>query len=79
MDRMAAQALQQCWLDPAGLPGRPWFRNVFASSDRDSGYGAWVLPGLQAAIADADPVAADVALDQLDAVVARMTARLDTP
>jgi N-acetylated-alpha-linked acidic dipeptidase len=79
MDRMGAQALQQGWLDPAGLPGRPWFRNVFASSDRDSGYGAWVLPGLQAAIADADPMAAEAAFDQLDAVVARMTARLGTP
>jgi len=79
MDRMAAQALQQCWLDPAGLPGRPWFRNVFASSDRDSGYGAWVLPGLQAALADNDPMAAEAAISQLDAVIARMMARLGTP
>jgi N-acetylated-alpha-linked acidic dipeptidase len=79
IDRSRAQALQQCWVDPAGLPGRSWFRNVFASSDRDSGYGAWVLPGLQAAMADADPIAAEAALAQLDAVAARMAASLGTP
>lgn len=79
IDRAWAQNLQQCWIDPAGLPGRPWFRNVFASSDRDSGYGAWVLPGLQAAMADADPTGTEAALAQLDGVAARMDARLGTP
>lgn len=78
-DRSRAQVLQQCWVDPAGLPARPWFRNVFASSDRDSGYGAWVLPGLQAAMTDADPAAAAAALAQLDAVISRMQAIIGRP
>ena len=79
IDRVQAQALQQCWIDPSGLPGRPWFRNMLASSDRDSGYGAWMLPGLEAALADSDPVATLAALDQLGEVAGRVEAALGRP
>lgn len=77
--RERAQAVQQCWIDPAGLPGRQWFRNVFASNDRDSGYGTWVLPGLQAAVADSDPGAATASMDQLGAAADRIEAVLARP
>ncbi len=33
-----------------GLPGRPWFRNNFASTDETSGYAAWILPRVQHAL-----------------------------
>jgi N-acetylated-alpha-linked acidic dipeptidase len=39
--------LERCWIDPQGLPERPWFRNLFAASDPDSGYSAWMLPALR--------------------------------
>ena len=50
------------WIDEKGLPGRPWFRNQFAASDRDSGYGSVVLPRLSEAIRDRDQAALDEAI-----------------
>ena len=44
-------AMDRAWLLPeGGLERRPWFRNAFAAPDENSGYAAWVLPLLQAAI-----------------------------
>lgn len=42
------------WIDDQGIPGRPWFKSLFAASDEDSGYAAWVLPGLRYAIEQKD-------------------------
>ncbi len=72
----ASQHLTQCWIDASGLPGRPWCRNVFASADADSGYGAWVLPGVQRALADHSPTALAAAIDQLTAAVDRFESAL---
>jgi N-acetylated-alpha-linked acidic dipeptidase len=54
--------LERAWGEDLGLPGRPWFRNVFATSNRDSGYGAVVLPLFMEAIVDRDQAALDQAL-----------------
>ncbi len=43
-------ALDRAWLHPPGLPGRPWYRNLYAATDEDSGYAAWVLPAICHAI-----------------------------
>jgi N-acetylated-alpha-linked acidic dipeptidase len=55
-------AFDRAWIEPGGLPGRPWYRNEFAASDRDSGYGAVVLPALAEAIRDRDQPALDRAI-----------------
>jgi N-acetylated-alpha-linked acidic dipeptidase len=39
--------LERAWFCGDGLPGRPWYRNLYAASDEDSGYSAWMLPGLR--------------------------------
>ena len=49
------RALTTMWIDPAGLPGRPWFRNLYAATDRYSGYATAPWPLLREAIEDADP------------------------
>ncbi len=54
-------AFDRAWLEDEGLPGRPWYRNLFVASDRDSGYGAMVLPGLLEAVRDVDQQALDAA------------------
>ncbi|MFB0986028.1 MAG: transferrin receptor-like dimerization domain-containing protein, partial [Phycisphaerales bacterium] len=54
--------LERAWGEDLGLPGRPWFRNVFATSNRDSGYGAVVLPLFMEAIVDRDQAALDLSL-----------------
>jgi N-acetylated-alpha-linked acidic dipeptidase len=47
------------WVRPEGLPGRPWFRNLFAATDRHSGYATSSWPLLREVIEDASPGAAD--------------------
>ena len=36
----------------AGLPGRPWFKNLVYAPGRYTGYGAKTLPGVREAIED---------------------------
>jgi N-acetylated-alpha-linked acidic dipeptidase len=45
------------WALPAGLPGRPWYRNVFVAPDDDSGYDSWLLPLLRAPLEQGDGLA----------------------
>lgn len=44
------RAFDRIWLHEEGLPGRPWWRNLYAASDPYSGYAAWMLPLLREAI-----------------------------
>ncbi|MEZ6195138.1 MAG: transferrin receptor-like dimerization domain-containing protein [Planctomycetota bacterium] len=75
-------ALDRVWIDEDGLPGRTWYRNLYAAPDENSGYAAWMLPGLRRAVelgdenamrAEARRLAA--ALDRLD----RLSAPLSAP
>jgi N-acetylated-alpha-linked acidic dipeptidase len=42
------------WLITEGIPGRPWFRNLFAATDENSGYASWMLPALRKAVEERD-------------------------
>ena len=42
--------IDQSLLDPAGLPGRPWFKNLAYAPGVLTGYGAKTLPGVREAI-----------------------------
>lgn len=44
--------IDQTLLDPRGLPGRPWFRNLIYAPGLLTGYGAKTLPGVREAIED---------------------------
>jgi N-acetylated-alpha-linked acidic dipeptidase len=46
----AIQPLDQSLLNPAGLPGRPWYMNMVYAPGRFTGYGAKTLPGVREAI-----------------------------
>jgi N-acetylated-alpha-linked acidic dipeptidase len=72
-------AIRAAWLDPEGLPGRPWFRNRYAATDRHSGYGASMLPDLAEAIEDHDADRAAGAIAELAAVAERVRAILAAP
>ena len=43
-------SIDQLLLDPAGLPGRPWFKNLVYAPGTLTGYGAKTLPGVREAI-----------------------------
>ena len=47
--------LVRLWHHRDGLAGRPWFRNLYAATDRNSGYGTSSWPLLREAIEDRRP------------------------
>ena len=49
--------LERAWLHGPGIPGRPWFKSLYAASDESSGYAAWLLPGLRHAVEHRDAAA----------------------
>jgi N-acetylated-alpha-linked acidic dipeptidase len=80
-------ALRSIWLYEDGLRDRPWFRNLIAGTDRDSGYATASWPLLREAILDASPsdpesenrimVAADAYLEAQAAMWALLEHLLD--
>ncbi|MHC4975888.1 MAG: M28 family peptidase [Planctomycetota bacterium] len=69
-------SLDRLWLDPQGLPRRPWFRNTFASTDPYSGYASWALPSVRDAIENIDQLALDDSIEALRARVEALRAGL---
>jgi N-acetylated-alpha-linked acidic dipeptidase len=49
IDASLAQ-IDQLLIDPAGLPGRPWFKNLVYAPGTLTGYGAKTLPGVREGI-----------------------------
>lgn len=43
-------SIDQLLLDPQGLPGRPWYKNLIYAPGTLTGYGAKTLPGVREAI-----------------------------
>lgn len=69
--------IDQTLLDPAGLPGRPWYKNLVYAPGTLTGYGAKTLPGVREGIEQRrfDDAAAYVA--RTAAVLQAYAARLD--
>lgn len=59
------RSLASAFFDPAGLPDRPWHRNLYVSPDETSGYSAWLLPGVRRAIELEDPAGARAGVERL--------------
>lgn len=57
-----AMTIDRVWLNREGVEGMPWFRNMMVATDPTSGYGAWPLPGLRAALESGDASKVDAAL-----------------
>jgi N-acetylated-alpha-linked acidic dipeptidase len=64
----------RAWLNDQGLPGRPWFKNMYSASDEDSGYASWTLPLLRWAVEHKDRAALTRAEDAYLAVIAKLRA-----
>ncbi|MEM9380323.1 MAG: M28 family peptidase [Planctomycetota bacterium] len=73
----AQRRAERAWLHEPGLPGRPWFRNLYAAPDETSGYAAWPLPGLQKAVLESDAALGAEQLALLAAVLDRRDAALE--
>jgi len=70
-------ALERAWLDADGLPGRPWYRNLYEASDPGSGYSAWMLPLLRQAVEEGDDAAIAAAVAAYLGVFDRLSSQLD--
>ena len=69
-------AMHKVFLDPKGIAGRPWYRNLLVAPGRHLGYGATVMPGIAEALADfeaAGDEAEESALKHVEHEVQRMT------
>ncbi len=69
-------SLDRAWMDESGLPGRPWFKNLYAAPDEDSGYASWILPGLHKAIADKDASLLAQQIVRIESAIAKTRASL---
>jgi len=49
--------MDRAWLHADGVPERPWFQNLYAATDMDSGYAPWMLPALRYAVDRRDAAA----------------------
>ena len=63
-------------LDPAGLPGRSWYRHEIYAPGLNTGYGAVTLPGLREAIAAGDEAAAEGQAQALTQALAALTRQI---
>ena len=68
--------VDRAWRDDAGLPGRPWFRNVYVATDEHSGYAAWAFPLIRRAIEERDANALAEALTRTESAFDRVEAAL---
>ncbi len=65
-------ATERAWFDEAGLPERPWRRNLFIAPDETSGYASWPLPGVRRAVERADSAELSREAPRLEAAVDRL-------
>ncbi|HEY0269765.1 MAG TPA: transferrin receptor-like dimerization domain-containing protein [Sphingomonas sp.] len=73
----ALRDIDQLLLDPAGLPFRPWYRNLIYAPGRFTGYGAKTLPAVREAIEERRFDDARASIPRTAAVLNAYAARLD--
>ncbi len=69
--------IDQLLLDPRGLPGRPWYRNMISAPGLFTGYGAKTLPGIREAIEERRFDDARIYIGRTAKVLGDYAARLD--
>jgi hypothetical protein len=65
------ERINRRWLVEEGIPGRPWFRNWYVSTDETSGYANWMLPGLRKAIEEGDRPLLDASIAKMVELIER--------
>ena len=70
------RAVEEDFLAPQGLPGRPWFRHTIFAPGEYTGYSAVVIPGVNEAIDARDPARAQLQMANVTAALVRATATL---
>jgi len=73
----ALAAVEQAFLAPGGLVGRPWFKHEIYAPGNYTGYAAVALPGVSESLERNDSATLKHEADALAAAYARASARLD--
>jgi N-acetylated-alpha-linked acidic dipeptidase len=73
----AVAAVEQAFLAPDGLAGRPWFKHVLYAPGSYTGYSSVEEPGITEALARNDSATLRHEADSLTAALMRASARLD--
>ncbi|HTS12362.1 MAG TPA: M28 family metallopeptidase [Candidatus Limnocylindrales bacterium] len=73
----ALVTVEQQFLDPRGLSGRPWYQHTVFAPGTYAGYAAEVMPGLSEALDGDDPAMFQREAGSLAAALRRAAARLD--
>jgi N-acetylated-alpha-linked acidic dipeptidase len=73
--------IERAFLDPKGLPGRPWFRHTLYAPGLTTGYASWPFPGVVQALKDRNLEALQAALrvvvERIDAATQKVAAARD--
>lgn len=69
--------IDQLLLDPRGLPGRPWYRNMIYAPGAFTGYGVKTLPGVREAIEERRFADAETYVERIAKVLRDYAERLD--
>ena len=69
--------VERQWLDPEGLPARPFFRNTLIASDRDNGYANVQFPAVVESLRSDDPQSAGAAASLLASRIRRAAALVE--
>ncbi|HUJ82710.1 MAG TPA: transferrin receptor-like dimerization domain-containing protein, partial [Candidatus Acidoferrales bacterium] len=74
---LALAAVEQSFLSPEGLPGRPWYKHQLWAPGSYAGYTAVMMPSLAEAIEHKDAEQIRRAIAGIAAALTRATARLN--
>ena len=73
----ALRTVESAFLEPAGLPRRPWYKHTIYAPGEFTGYAAVVIPGVNEAIEATDAARAQTQLTNLSAALDRASAILE--
>ena len=72
------RAAEEAFLNPAGLPRRPWYKHSIYAPGEFTGYAAVVIPGVNEALDAADAPRAQAQLAELAAALDRASSVLES-
>lgn len=72
----ALTQVERAFLNPQGLPGRPWFRHQLIGPGLTTGYAPWPFPGMREAVDKKDAAMFDAEAKKVVAAIAAGAAKL---
>jgi N-acetylated-alpha-linked acidic dipeptidase len=68
--------VERALTEPAGLPGRPWYRHTIYAPGLYTGYGVKTLPGVRESIEQGQWIAAEAQVEVVASALQRAAGRI---